>query len=161
MTIQEWTLLDEDGETAVFFTSFIDLVYTSSGVVASYPAEEGSFVSYNKTSKPLDIKVTLAMQGTNEEFEAALCALDTYRAEAVTLSVASPAALYEDMTLETYTYTRSQSAGARILKVTLTLKEVREAKTVYSTPQNPTSTPNVSTGRTQTLPPPVGITGQP
>lgn len=151
----EWTLLDEGGGTAVTFTSFVDIDYRNEGKALSYPVEEGSFANYNKVENPLDIRVTLAVQGLDSDFEAILAKLDEYKAEAVTLSVSTPAALYEKMTLEAYAYKRSRENNAGMLVVELSLVEVREVETQVTTtvitkPKNPTSASKTNTGKTQT-----------
>lgn len=151
----EWTLLDEGGGTAVTFTSFIDIDLRNEGQALSYPIEEGSFANYNKVDTPLDIRVTLATQGNNSDFEYILAKLDEYKREAVKLSVSTPSRLYESMTLETYSYKRSRDAGAGMLTVELALIEVREVETQVTTtvitrPKNPTSSGKTNTGKTQT-----------
>lgn len=151
----EWTLLDADGATAVAFTSFIDIDLRNEGQALSYPVEEGSFADYNKVDTPLDIRVTLAAQGTDADFEYILARLDEYKRAAVTLSVSTPSALYENMTLESYSYKRSRDANAGMLTVELSLIEVREVETQVTTtvitkPKNPTSSGKVNTGKTQT-----------
>lgn len=150
----EWTLLDEGGMTAVSFTSFLDIDYTNEGKALSYPVEQGGFANYNKVESPLGISVTLATQGLDSDFEYILERLDEYKGKAVKLSVVTPSALYESMTLETYSYRRTQDAGAGMLVVELSLVEVREVETQVTTtvitkPKNPTSSSTVNTGKTQ------------
>lgn len=151
----EWTLLDETGATAITFTSFIDIDYRNEGQALSYPVELGGFANYNKTQTPLDIRVTLATQGSDADFEYILFKLDEYQNEAVKLSVSTPSALYENMTLEAYSYKRSRESNAGLLTVELSLVEVREVQTQVTTtvitkPRNPTSAGNTNTGKTQT-----------
>ena len=151
----EWTLLDEDGGTSVTFTSFIDIDYRNEGQALSYPVEEGGFANYNKVATPLDIRVTLAAQGTESDYEDMLLRLDEYQKRAVVLYVVTPARLYKNMTLETYSYKRGRDAGAGMLSVELSLIEVREVATqttttVISKPKNPTSAGKANTGKTQT-----------
>lgn len=155
LTQAEWTLLDESGATAVTFTSFIDIDYRNEGQALSYPIEQGSFANYNKVDTPLDIRVTLGLQGAESDFEYILTKLDEYKKEAVKLSVVTPSALYESMTLVTYSYKRTQDSSAGMLVVELVLNEVREVKTQVTTtvitkPKNPTSAEKENTGKTQT-----------
>lgn len=150
----EWTILDEAGATALTFTSFVDIDFRSQGQALSYPIEEGGFANYNKVTSPLDISVTLATQGSDSDFEYILNKLDEYRQKAVKLAVSTPSALYEGMTLESYSYKRTREAGAGMLAVELSLVEVREVETqatapVITRPKNPTSADNANTGKTQ------------
>lgn len=151
-----WTILDESGQTAVTFTSFIDIDLRNEGQALSYPIEEGKFANYNKIQAPLDIRVTLAVQGTETDFEYVLQKLDEYQKEAVKLSVSTPAALYENLTLETFNYTRNRENNSGMLTVELHLIEVREVETQVTTtvitkPKNPTSSGNTNTGKTQVV----------
>lgn len=150
-----WTLLDAAGESAIAFTSFISIDYRNDGQALAYPVESGGFASYNKVATPLEIRVTLATQGSEADFEYILYSLDRFQAGTNRLAVATPAALYRSMTLESYSYRRTREAGAGMLVVELTLKEVREIRTmvtntVISRPKNPSSSENSNTGKTQT-----------
>lgn len=150
----DWTLLDESGASAVTFTSFLGIDFRSEGQALSYPIEDGGFANYNKVDSPLEIRVTLATQGDDADFEHILNKLDEYAHNAVTLSISTPSALYEGMTLETYSYRRNRESGAGMLTVELTLVEVREVETQVTTttiskPQNATSSSKVNTGKTQ------------
>jgi hypothetical protein len=152
----EWTLLDEYGETAVEFTSFLDVDIKNEGQALSYPVELGGFANYNKVESPLEIRVTLAVQGSESDFEHILFQLEDYKREAVKLVVVTPAALHPSMTLESYSYKRGREAGAGLLAVELSLVEVREVETQVTTtvitkPKNPTSAGKTDTGQTQSV----------
>ena len=148
----EWTILDENGATAVSFTSFIDVEFRHEGQALSYPIEEGGFTNYNKTDKPVGINVTLAAQGTDSDYEYILARLGEYKKKAVKLAVSAPFAFYESMTLQSFSNPHSRENNSGMLTVTLNLVEVREVKTQVTTgaitkPKNPTSADKVNTGR--------------
>jgi hypothetical protein len=152
----EWTLLDESGGTAVAFTSFVDLDCRSEGQALSYPVELGGFANYNKVESPLNIRVTLAAQGDDSDFDYMLMQLEDYKKQAVKLVVETPSSFYPGMTLETFSYKRARDAGAGMLVVDLSLVEVREVETQVTTtvitrPKNPTSASKADTGKTSAL----------
>lgn len=158
MTGEEWTILDEDGQTAVEMTSFLDIELRNEGKALSYPIEKGSFADYNKVQNPLEIRVTLGKQGDASEIEAVKDQLDEYQQEAVKLSVVTPSGMYENMTLESYSYRQTQDSGASMLVAELAFMEVREVETQTKTtasakaitkPKNPTSANTANTGKTQ------------
>ena len=154
MSGEEWTILDEDGAKAVTFTSFIDLDVKNEGKALSYPIEEGGFANYNKVQTPLDISVTLATQGTEDEFEQILATLDEYQEKPIKLFDVTPSKFYGPVTLESYSNRRTRDDGAGQLTVELQFVEVREAETQVTTtvvtkPKNPTSANNVDTGKTE------------
>lgn len=154
----EWTLIDEDGQTAVSMTSFIDIDLRNEGQALSYPVEKGSFTDFNKVQGPLEIRATLGKQGDPSEIEDLLNRLNEFQREAVKLAVATPDTLYGSMTLESYSYKRTSESNATMLTVELTLKEVREVETQVKTtasessiskPKNPTSEGKTNIGKTQ------------
>ena len=152
---EEWTLLDTGGHTAVTFTSFIDINVSTQGEAVSYPLEEGGFVNYNKTHSAQSIKLTLGLQGTETDFSYTLEKLGELKTRAATLAVVTPAAVYENMTLETFDNKRGPDSGARMLTVELSLKEVRPVEiqvngTGFVRPQNPTSLGKIDGGKEQT-----------
>lgn len=150
----EWMLFDEAGQSALSFTSFIDISFSSDGQVLSYPVEAGGFVNYNKTQNPVTIRITLNTQGTPADFEYIELKLKEYQNEAVKLAVSTPSALYDNLTLKSHSIDRSRE-HAGILPVVLTLVEVREvdnnpASKVYNNgKKNPTSNGKKGTGKTQ------------
>lgn len=150
----QWTITDEEGSSALTFTSFIDIDVRNEGQALSYPVEEGGFMNYNKVQSPLDIRVTLSTQGTDDEFEYILEKLDEYQKEPVKLFVATPSAYYGPLTLEAYSNKRTRESGAGQLTVELYFIEVREVEsqntnTTISKPKNPTSSSKTNTGKTQ------------
>ena len=152
-----WTMLDENGATAVTFTSFMDLSYKNGGQTLSYPVEQGGFANYGKTQSPLEINLTLSTQGNDADFEQILLKLDGYRKNTVKLTVSTPSAMYENMTLGSYSYKKSRDDSVSILTVELELIEVCEVatqslSTVITRPKNAGSSANVNTGQTQAKP---------
>lgn len=151
----DWTLLDKYGLTAVSFTSFIDIDIRNEGKALSYPVELGGFANYNKVQSPLGVGLTLAIQGDADDFAYILYQLDEYKKDAVKLTVVTPPAVYESMTLESYSHMHSRENNAGMLTVELSLVEVREVETQVTTtvvtkPKNATSAANTNTGKTQT-----------
>lgn len=155
MRNEVWTITDENGSNIIAFTSFLDIDVRNDGQALSYPIEEGGFVNYNKVQSPLDIRVTLATQGTDIDFDAVITSLDRYQMDPEKVFVTTPDTYYGPMTVEGYSYRRKRESGAYLLIVELYLLEVREVQTqvgttVISRPKNPTSASKVNTGKTQT-----------
>jgi len=152
---ERWAIINEEGESALTFTSFIDLDVRNEGQALSHPIEEGGFANYNKVRSPLDIRVTVAAQGDEAEFRQILDALDEYQSGAIKLFVSTPSAYYGPVTLQSYMSRRTRESGAGQLTVELIFVEVREVKTRVTTitkPRNPSSADRVDTGKTQAQP---------
>jgi hypothetical protein len=155
LSFTQWAILEEGGGSALSFTSFLDLDYKNEGKALEYPVEEGSFASYNKTQNSMEIKATVALQGTDADYNDLLTKLEDFQEKAVKLSIATPSDFYEGFTLEGLGYKRTAENNAHLLTVELTFKEVREVKTQVTTqaitkPRNPSSASKVDTGKTQT-----------
>ncbi len=150
---RDWTLWNERGNIALTFTSFIDIDVRDNGQALSYPIEQGSFANYNKVDSPLEIRATLGFQGTETEFEYAINLLKEYKQKESILDVVTPSIVYENMTLESFSYARKHDSGARMLVIEMSLVEVRQVRTqvvtVISRPRNPTSTKKEETGQKQ------------
>lgn len=151
----QWLVLDEFGADALNVTSFIDIDVANEGQALSYPVEEGGFMNYNKTQTPLNIRVTVAMQGSDDDFKVLVDKLDGFQERAEKIFVLTPSSYYGPLTLASYTYKRSRESGAGQLVAELSLVEIREVKTQVTTtvitkPKNATSSGTVDTGQTQT-----------
>ncbi len=151
---EDWALLDEEGGEAVSFSSFARFAVRSEGQVLSYPIEEGSFANYNKTRAPVEISVSIVLQGAESDFERGLEQLERYKREAVKLAVATPAQLYPNMTLRGYSVSRESAAGAHMLLAELSLVEVLEPGEGGGAARykNPSSAGMVNVGRVQIAP---------
>jgi hypothetical protein len=129
----DWSLSAEEGSVSIPYTTIFDVKVTCPGAVVSSPIEEGSFASYNKQADPLEISCSLGVQGGEDVMAAALEALDKLQGSFGKLTLGTPAATYDNLTLESYDYSRSASGGARLLTAELKLVEVREVETEVTT----------------------------
>lgn len=130
---ETWTLRNaRTGRNAVTFTSFIGAEITDEGKVVSGPVEEGSFASYNKTDSPLDVKVTLGMQGDNATLQEAIDALEQLRFSTDLVNLVTPVVEYEDLNLEKFSYSLKREDGRGCLYVDLHLVEIIEVEAQYT-----------------------------
>lgn len=153
----EWGLYKEDGSGAVTFTSFLSVEISYPGSVVSEPVEEGSFASYNKKADALEISVTLGAHGSEDAIETAVNELNVLRTSLDKLTLTTPAASYDSLTLESFNYSRTAESSAYFLTAELKLIEVREVETEVSTTalpepecKNPGSAGKKSTGKAGT-----------
>lgn len=127
-----WTLIDGDGNAAVEFTSFLSLDLRAASKVVTGPVEEGSFVSYNKVEAPLEIDVSLGIQGTDAELQAALDRLDDLQATTELINLVTPDSEYQFLNLEEHSYRRKREEGLGVLWVDLSFVEVRQVTPQYA-----------------------------
>jgi hypothetical protein len=140
--MEDWGLFPEDGGASLTFTSVMDVDVRSSGKVLTEPVEKDGFAAYNKVEEPKEIRVTLGTQGTAGEMAATLEGLETLKRDTVKVTLSTPSATYDSLTLEGYNYTRTADSGAYVLFAECQLKEVREVESNVST--TATASPEMS-----------------
>lgn len=136
-------------------TNVGDFDYTRTTEVSDYPVEGGSFATYNKVQLPDEPIVTLMFTGTMSQRTQFLNAIDAATKSINMYSVVTPEVVYLNHTIVSYKYSRSADKGATLLKVEITLKEVRQVQAQYTTfnpivdPVNPTASATISSGTVQ------------
>ena len=164
-----WTLQNEGGGTAVDFDVFLGIDFSGDNQVAHEPIEEGGFASYNKQNTPKEISVELACTKMYFSQQPVLEAIDKLASGTQKLSLVTPSSEYKNLNLESYSYRRTDDAGAGMLVVELKLIEIREVEikkktTASESPKsqnskpikkakNPSHDSTKKTGRTQTKEP--------
>lgn len=135
---EEWILLGEDDDQEVVsFNSMLELNIESGGAVPEQTLEQGSFAAYNKTQEPLKITASIAVEGTPDELQDVLVALNQLKEETKKFSVITPEFEYVSMTLESFSYARKREEGRGVLYVQMNLVEVREVETATTTVKLP------------------------
>jgi hypothetical protein len=124
--------------------------------VSDFPVEGGHYASYNKVQTPANPVITLALAGGESDRTNFLTAIDAACISTDLYSVITPEINYVNYSVEQYRYARRASAGATLLIVEVSLKEIRQVTATYAkgptpivNPQNPAATPQVSNGMTQ------------
>lgn len=124
----EWTFSDNVLPNAAMF----DMQVRSGGTVVSSPIEQGSFISYNKITEPLEITATLAFSGSDAFLQSALDSLNTLKQSVTTFSIQTPAYEYENMTLQNFDYAWRREDGRGVLYVSAMFIEIREVQIAYT-----------------------------
>jgi hypothetical protein len=133
MSAGEWGLVPEDGGPSLSFTSIISIDVRSEGKALTEPVERNGFAAYNKIESPKEVNCALSTMGTAADAAATLEALETLKRDCVKVVLSTPSATYDNLTLESYSYSRKAESGAYVLFVDCSLKEVREVDTNVST----------------------------
>ena len=127
------TLQNEGGGTAVDFDVFLGIDFSGDNQVAHEPIEQGGFASYNKQNTPKEISVELACTKMYFSQQPVLENIDKLAAGTQKLSLVTPSSEYKNLNLESYSYRRTEDAGAGMLVVELKLIEIREVETKKKT----------------------------
>ena len=159
--VQSWTLLTEDGADVLTFDSMLSVEVSAENQVAYEPVEKGSFASYNKAATPTQLRVKLARSGSDCDQQAMLNTLDRLCDGTDLVTLVTPAQEYAGYNLEAYSYSRTDSGGAHLLVVELSLVEIRQVETqAYANvnaikpkqAKNKSDTSTANTGKTQAQP---------
>lgn len=127
-----WTLNTASGVPAVAFTSFLGFELRNESRVVSSQVEEGSFATYNKVETPLEVTVSLGLQGDDAELQAALDTLGALQAGTELVSLVTPTAEYRDLNLEGFDYRQRREDGLGALWVELSLVGVKQVTAQYT-----------------------------
>ena len=110
----------------------MDMAIRQGGTVVSSPIEQGSFASYNKTTDPTEITATLAFQGEDLHLQTILFDIKELKESVTTLSIETPCAEYQNMTLQNYDYSYKLEDGLGVLYINATFLEIREVQVAYT-----------------------------
>jgi hypothetical protein len=113
--------------------SFVAVSFYRETAVSDYPQEQGAFTTYNKVQVPkgIDLVITKATPGfsfsktrvpSKTEF---LQKIDSMVAGLVNFDIVTPDAIYLNMNLTAYDYSRTSEDGAELLTINLKFREVR------------------------------------
>lgn len=150
-----WLILNKSGTRALPFDSMLSFSIDDASEVVSIPIENGSFAAYNKVDSPLSISVSLARQGSPADIDDFLTSLRDLKNSTELVSLQTPEAFYDDLNIESFSYSRSSETGAFV--VDLQLVEIRQVDTQTTTTEytrpsvkNPESASTEDNGKTGT-----------
>lgn len=149
-----WGLYRVNGQLVFDVDSCLDLKVANKAKVSTFPVELGAFASYNKVNEPNAIKTRMAVSG-QERIAAFQATLKSELTQANLYNVATPTAVYLNVTLENYDHDQTaENGGLSMLVVDMALLEVREVTPAYTTvalpkPKNPASTSKAVGGKGQ------------
>jgi hypothetical protein len=140
--------------------STLSFEFTRETRISEFPVEEGGFANYNKVQTPGNPVVTLALSGSESDRTKFLTAMNAACISTDLFTVVTPEIVYANYSVERYRYARRASAGATLLIVEVSLKEIRQVTATFAkvpspivNPQNTAATPQVNSGMTQPVAP--------
>ena len=139
-----WGVFDQGGNEVLFPDSFLGIEYKNSSRVSDYPVEKGAFASYNKVDTPWDIRVRMAIGGSNEARSVFIATTDSMLHSTDLFDIVTPEAVYISGTLDNVDYRRDAKNGVSLLTVDLYFTEIREKDALQfsATDANPIAADN-------------------
>lgn len=124
--------LIKDGESLISFKSFILLDVTAEAKTTQQAIEEGSFTSINKVLSPKTYSVELGLEGDESDIRNAITTIETELTEATLLQIVYPLGATPEATLTKYSYSQNLENGYGRLLLKLSLEEIKQVETQYS-----------------------------
>ena len=131
--------------------SVLEMNYTGESEATSEPIEKGNFASFYKTNSPDTISIVFSFNSDDARQNAALDKIEERKKSYELISILTPTHLYEDMTILTYSYSRSNSDGMTLLVLQVDFQKVKQVaiNTGVAQYKNVTSASKKNTGKKQ------------
>ncbi|MGL5220143.1 MAG: hypothetical protein ACRC8G_11880, partial [Plesiomonas shigelloides] len=132
-------------------TSVIGVNLRREAALSDYRLESGSFATFNKVQRPMDIPIRITKEGNELERWDLLIWLEAEVGNASVFDIVTPEYRYPSMTLTGYGIQREASSGAGLIVADCIFQEVRETVPTYTNSTKAAQdAPTTPTSRTQT-----------
>lgn len=133
--------------------SVLEMNYTGESEATSEPIEKGNFASFYKTNSPDTISIVFSFNSDDARQNAALDKIEERKKGYELISILTPTHLYEDMTILTYSYSRTNSDGMTLLVLQVDFQKIKQVavNTGVAQYKNVTSASKKNTGKKQTI----------
>ncbi len=133
--------------------SVLEMNYTGESEATSEPIEKGNFASFYKTNSPDTISIVFSFNSDDARQNAALDKIEERKKGYELISILTPTHLYEDMTILTYSYSRTNSDGMTLLVLQVDFQKIKQVavNTGVAQYKNVTSAKKKNTGKKQAV----------
>ena len=142
-----WGIFDQNGLPLLLVDNVKSVKFQNATKISNAPVEKGSFASYNKVIEPYTVNVVVTKSsGGATERGAFLALLDGFANSTDLFMVITPEAIYPNCNIVGYDYLREASNGARMIKASIQLQEVRLVTAQYTKTKVPAAEPAQNAG---------------
>lgn len=128
-----WGIFDQNGIPLLLVDNVKTVRFSNKSNILSAPLEAGSFATYNKVMDPFTVTVEVTKSSGGVSERGAFLGLLEYFANSTDFfMVITPEAIYPNCNIVGYDYARVHNDGARMIKASIQLKEVREVEVEYT-----------------------------
>lgn len=128
----KWTIMTEDGSTAIDFQSFVNIDVTSENPVIKAAVEQGGFVDYNKVNSPKEIGLMLSVQGTPSHLQEVISQIDELCSNTTTVNIITPYCEFKEYAMEKYQYSQDSTTGVNVLYFNFSFVQINQVSTAYT-----------------------------
>jgi hypothetical protein len=147
----KWGIFNTDGSLAIKPDSMVSLDFKKEYKIPDYPQEQGSFQTYNKVTRPRDVRVRMTKGGSDSDRAQFIVQINHAANSLKLYKIAMPEGTVTDnMSILNYSFSRTATNGVGLLSVDMEFVEVLATATAaYSNTAAPSGADPVSTGSVQ------------
>jgi hypothetical protein len=139
------------GVPIVIADNVVEVSFHQDFRIATYPIENGGFISYNKVSMPFEARVRFSSGGNVLDRQLLIETIARIAGDTNKYAVVTPEKIYLDCNVVRQEYDRKASTAGLVV-VDVSLQEVRDAgASVFSSTQSPTDQPTQQGGVVQPI----------
>lgn len=146
----QWGLYTQSGDLAAPVDNVIAVDTSLEAAISDYPVEGGSFGTYNKVLKPIDVHLVMSRGGSVEDRQDFLFAIqDAWRGTEL-FNVWTPEYVYLDQNVVGVRRMMQAERGGGLVVLEITLRQVRQtAKLAFTNTKDAASSGQVNDGSVQ------------
>ena len=132
--------------------SVLEMSFQSESEATSEPIEKGGFASFYKTNSPETVSLVFSFSADDARQNTALDKIRERKENYDLISILTPTHLYENMTILSYSYNRTNTDGMTMLVLQVDFQQIKQVAVntgVVAVFKNATSAKKKNTGKKQ------------
>lgn len=131
--------------------SVLEMSFQSESEATSEPIEKGGFASFYKTNSPETVSLVFSFSADDAKQNTALDKIRERKENYDLISILTPTHLYENMTILSYSYNRTNTDGMTMLVLQVDFQQIKQVavNTGVTQYKNVTSASKKNTGKKQ------------
>lgn len=132
--------------------SVLEMSFQSESEATSEPIEKGGFASFYKTNSPETVSLVFSFSADDARQNTALDKIRERKENYDLISILTPTHLYENMTIVSYSYNRTNTDGMTMLVLQVDFQQIKQVAVntgVVAVFKNVTSAKKKNTGKKQ------------
>ena len=133
--------------------SVLEMSFQSESEATSEPIEKGGFASFYKTNSPETVSLVFSFSSDDAKQNNALDKIKERKENYDLISILTPTHLYENMTIVSYSYNRTNTDGMTMLVLQVDFQQIKQVaiNTGVAQYKNSTSASKKNTGKKQAV----------
>lgn len=133
--------------------SVLEMSFQSESEATSEPIEKGGFASFYKTNSPETVSLVFSFSSDDAKQNNALDKIKERKENYDLISILTPTHLYENMTILSYSYNRTNTDGMTMLVLQVDFQQIKQVaiNTGVAVYKNATSGKKQNTGKKQAV----------